>query len=488
MPDKPNILFIMTDQQRYDCVGANGNAPIRTPHLDALAGDSANFRNAFAQAPVCVPSRVTTFTGRYPHSHRNRVNNTPLKSDEVLLPQYLRESGYRTAVVGKVHLYPPTPERVEEAGFDTVFLHDGLPKNDPYSAYVEWRKANDPNGQVHYKALAENLSAGDNPYRSALPEEFTETAWVGMQTRKTLCELASQGRPFFLFSSFFKPHEPFEVPAPFDSMYNDVEIPLPRRVGEEEIRLLPKPLQILTLRDGPNRDAYPQDLQWIYRSYYGTVTHIDREVGRILETLEETGLAGETIVLFMSDHGDQLCEHGIKGKNAFFEASVHVPLMLRFPKVVRAGNYEELVEATDILPTLFGFLGMEEPYHCQGRSFAPLISDIGGPYQERDAVFCENIIPEVITEGNWKFPFEKGKGVGGILHPDAKMVRTRKWKLNYYPGHGGELYDLEKDPTENRNLFHESECAGIVQELEKKLLDWMIATDETEQIAEKWLF
>ena len=154
---RPNILWIMADQLRYDCVGANGNRIIKTPGLDRLAAESANFSNAFVQAPVCVPSRASFFTGRYPHSHRNRVNYTPLAESEVLLPARLKKAGYRTAIVGKSHLYyhyPPTEEEARLTGFELVDLHDGVSFTDPWSAYARWRQANDPLRDIPYRQLA----------------------------------------------------------------------------------------------------------------------------------------------------------------------------------------------------------------------------------------------------------------------------------------------------------------------------------------------
>ncbi|NIA15080.1 MAG: sulfatase-like hydrolase/transferase [Nitrospiraceae bacterium] len=487
MPEKPNILFIMTDQQRFDCLGANGNPLIQTPNLDKLAERSANLQGMFVQAPVCVPSRITFFTGRYPHSHRNRVNNTPLNGHEELMPKYLKDAGYATGVVGKLHFHPPAAGEARQRGFDIVHLHDSGRKCDEFSGYVKWRRINDPHTQIHYTDVVQDAADGENPYRSVLPDEFTETSWVGMQTRAVLEDLASADKPFFLFSSFFKPHEPFVVPAPFDDMYNDVEIPLPRETTIEEIRKLPEPVQVLALRGGPRSIEVRDRLQWMYRSYYGSVSHIDREVGLILDTLESTGQADNTIVIFVSDHGDQLREHGVAGKNVFFEASIRVPFLLSFGDRIQPGVYSQLVETTDVLPTVFELAGLDEPRHCQGQSFAPLVCDRGRPYEERDVVFCENIIPEVITAGRLDFRFEKRKGVGGIRHPDAKMVRSRRWKLNYYPGHGGELYDLENDPHEETNLYEDPRHADTVREMKDRLLDWMITSDETEQIAERWL-
>jgi len=494
-PRRPNILFIMTDQQRFDCLAANGNPLIRTPHLDRLAARSANFSHAVVQAPVCVPSRACFFTGRYAHSHRNRVNYTPLDRAEVLMQARLREAGYRTASVGKLHLHPPTSDEARRTGFDAVELHDGASSRDAWSDYVKWRDERDPRKGIHYrrlaasvKELAGGLPPGANPYRAAIDERYTDTTWTGVRTRHHIAELAKRPEPFFLFSSFWKPHSPFDVPEPFDAMYNDVDLPLPRKYSLEEIQNLPAPLAKLILRG--NKPPYDMDrtqLEWAYRSYYGAVTHIDREVGLILDALEATGQADDTIVVFTSDHGDQLLEHGLMGKNVFFEASIRVPLLICFPGRVKPGRYDSLVESIDLLPTLFELAGLREPYPCQGRSLAALIDGGGRPYVERDAVFSENVIPEIITGGSLDFAFEKGRGVKGIRHPDAKMVRTRRWKYNYYPEGFAELYDLDNDPREDRNLATDAGRRGVVDEMRGRILDWMITADETDQIAPRWL-
>lgn len=494
---RPNILWIMCDQLRYDCVGANGNSIIKTPNLDRFAAESANFTHAFVQAPVCVPSRASFFTGRYPHSHRNRVNYTPLAASEVLLPARLRQAGYRTALVGKTHLYyafPPTAGEVRRTGFDLVDLHDGVPFTDEWSDYAKWRQANDPLRDLPYRRLARTvkplrdaLPPDANPFRAAIDERFTDTAWTGLRTRERLKELAAEDRPFFLFCSFWKPHSPYEVPAPFDSLYSGVEIPLPPPETAGTIARLPLPLQKLILRG--KKPAFAMDrreLEWLWRSYYGTVSHLDREIGLVLDALMELRVAQDTIVVFSSDHGDQLLEHGLLGKNVFFEASIRVPLMIRSPNRIQPGRCDALVESIDVLPTLFELTGLPEPLECQGRSLLPLCDGSGRPAPAREAVFSENIIPEVITNG-LDFSFEKGEGIKGIRHPDAKMVRTARWKYNYYPEGDAELYDLENDPGERRNLARDPAHRAVVDEMRERLLHWLVTADEPDQIAPRWV-
>lgn len=482
-PTRPNFLFLMADQYRYDCLAANGNRIIRTPNLDRLAAQSANFSNAFVQAPVCVPSRVSYFTGRYPHSHKNRVNYTPCHPSEVFLQRMLKDAGYQTGSVGKLHFYPATAAHARSTGFDRVLLHDAHAASDSDSDYVKWRREHDPQASIPYTAVvpAREIAPGKNPFRSPMGYEYTATHWTGEESCRMLRDFAASPKPFFLFASFFKPHSPFDTQAPYDSMYEGIDIPLPRRTTLEDIQKLPEPLQKLLLRGRrPEYTIEPDRLEWMYRSYYAACSMVDSEVGRILDELDRSGRAKDTIVLFGTDHGAQLLEHGLMDKNVFFESSVHVPFLMRYPDRVAPGRRDELVEMVDVLPTLLDFAGIAIPKRVQGRSFA---SKRGN----REAVFSENIIPEINTGGAMGMPFVPGQGVAGIRHPDAKMIRTRRWKFNYYPGHAAELYDLENDPREERNLAADAAHRGTVSDLKAALLDWMITADENDQIAEKWL-
>jgi arylsulfatase len=483
---RPNVLFLMADQFRYDGIRANGNRRIQTPHLDALAEQSANCSQFFVQAPVCVPSRVSYFTGRYPHSHKNRVNYTPCDPREIFLQRMLHDAGYQTGSVGKLHYYPPTASHARETGFDSVLLHDGVEATDPYSDYVRWRRDHDPQASVPYNALAPSVPAGGNPFRSAIPYEFTPTHWTGEETCRMLRRFCASRQPFFLFSSFFKPHSPFGVPAPFDAMYDGVDFPLPRRVTLEDIQKLPLPLQKLILR-APEYKTDSERLQWIYRSYYAAVAMVDREIGSILQVLNESGRADDTIVIFGTDHGAQLLEHGLMDKNVFFEASEHVPFLIRYPGRIHSARCAELLQSVDVLPTILDLCGVPVAERVQGRSFANLVLGNRSSYVARDLVFSENIIPEVITTKTLNMPFVRGKGIAGIPHPDAKMVRTSRWKYNYYPRNGAELFDLHNDPNEENNLAGDPRQAPILSELRSAMLDWMITADENDQISPRWL-
>ena len=488
MKNRPNILWIMTDQQRYDCLGASGNPWIRTPNLDRLAGESAQMQSCFVQAPVCVPSRQTFFTGRYPRCHRNRVNYTPLNDREVLLQAHMRRAGYATAFVGKLHYYPPTREQALASGFDRGLLHDAA-QCDRHSDYVAWLRQAAPQYLPDYRAV--EPVPGGNPFRARIPDEFHETTWCGSQSRQMLRELASRDQPFFLFSSYWRPHPPFEVPEPWASMYDTIEPPLapPEQMTEEYLATKPLPVRVMAERTGrPARDVPRDRLAWMWRAYAAAISQIDREVGLTLDLLDDLHLADNTLVIFCSDHGEQMLEHAIVGKNVFYEASVHVPLLVRLPRIVQPGPYEDLVESTDVFAALFELCGLPVPPN-QGRSVAGHIAPsapAASIYAPRQYVFAENIIPEVITHGRLNMPYVPGEGVGGIRHPDAKMVRSQRHKYCHYVGHGTELYDLLHDPREMHNLADDPQYASVVLEMRTALLEWMITADESDQIAPCW--
>ena len=387
-----------------------------------------------------------------------------------MLQSLLQSNGYQTASVGKLHFMPPTAAHAKTTGFDHVQLDDGIPRTDPFSDYVKWRNQADSHAkEFHYNATQKSA----NPFKAKIDKQFTPTAWTGAETRRLLKDLAANPKPFFLFSSFFKPHAPYTVPAPYDALYNDINIPLPKPVDLTYIRQLPPPVQRMILRFKPAYDTNRELLQWMWRSYYAGVTMLDDEVGLILMELENIP---NTAVFVLSDHGDQMLEHGLFGKNVFFEDSVKVPMLIHAPGRIPPGTRTELTEAIDVLPTILDLCGIKIPDTVQGRS---LLKN-----ESREMVFCENIMPEVITNGDTGYPYTPGKGIDGIRHPDSKMVRTNRWKLNYYPGNGGELYDLENDPGEWNNLFKSQPAR--VSELKGAILDWLSTADEVDQVAKHW--
>ena len=201
---RPSVLLILADQFRFDCIGANGNRLIRTPNLDRLAAGAANFSAAFVQAPVCVPSRVALLTGRYPHSHKNRVNYTPCDPREVFLQRMLRDADYQTGSVGKLHYWPPTTEHARSTGFDRVQLDDGVRELDRYSDDAASRQERDPRAGTPHQAT---VSGAANPFRGAIEYEFTLTHWTGEQACQMLRDFSrSPGLSFCIARSSNRTH------------------------------------------------------------------------------------------------------------------------------------------------------------------------------------------------------------------------------------------------------------------------------------------
>lgn len=213
--NRPNILFIMTDQHRWDCIGANGNELIKTPNIDRLASEGANFTHFFVQAPVCVPSHVSFFTGRYPHSHQNRVNYTPLDRSEELMQSRLRNAGYATASVGKLHYYPPTVAEAKRTGFDSVEIHDATPALDRFSDYIAWREKNDPQASRPHRTLAKNIPEEKNHFR--------QEASPGSDTGFGIQLASVVGLPTRLCTSVFN------APEPFSDYLNSLRFGTPER-------------------------------------------------------------------------------------------------------------------------------------------------------------------------------------------------------------------------------------------------------------------
>ena len=469
--ERPNILVIMTDQQRFDTLGINGNPVIRTPALDQLARDGVNLTNVFVQSPMCTPSRAAFATGRYPSVNGASWNGNGLALTERTFMQELADHGYQTALFGKLHLLPHTTRRPDDPtfGFQTaVIAENGRPVQ--VSAYSEWLRANWPE---HYqpsrtKVYDETLQT----YVSGRPAAAHFTTWAA---NETIAYLESRpAAPFFATMSVYDPHHPFDPPEPYAAMYDPAQVPLPPyhpgelddkpphfRAGREgRVNL------IMGLVDEPPKggpDLVRKDLRevpeatWrqIVAHYYGMVSLIDDQVGRVLTTLAATGLAENTVVLFTSDHGELLGDHGLLFKGPHhYDALLRVPAIMRWPGVLPAGRVVDgLVELIDLPATILALAGVAPPPGMQGRSIVPLL--MGETDQGRESVLVER------QDAYWNL--------------DLRTLRTRDRKLTVYAGESyGELYDLVADPGEIHNRWDDPAYAEDKQRLLHQLLSRVI--------------
>ena len=442
--DRPNVLILHTDQQRWDTLRCMGNELMHTPNLDKLAAEGAMFTNCFVNNPVCMPSRMSLMTGRYPSALGIACNGIPLPEDTLTVNKMLKPYGYHTANIGKLHFQnhsnrdhrDPHPDY----GFDALILSDEPGCYD--DAYIKWVEniapdqvyncrcelppaaADPPNGKPSRAAI--------NPYLWESDEDLTHTAFVASETCRYIEEHKDQR--FFAFAGFYAPHAPINPPERFVDMYNMDDMPLPF-VGEHE--------------QGHVKDASPEQLRKMKAYYYALISHIDDQIGRVMKTLKDLGLRDKTLVIFTADHGEHLGDHGITGKGApGFDSCIHVPCLISYPGMIQPGmKTHALVEQVDITPMILDYCGAQIPRIVQGRSIRPLLE--GGAYKPRTSIFMEQRNP---FRASWK------------------TVRTLDHK--YCRNNAGRelLFDLDKDPHEINNVADTEGYQDALQMMRNELL------------------
>lgn len=467
----PNMLVMMTDQQRYDSLGCYGAEWVQTPYLDGLAADGVVFDNCYVTNPICTPSRASLLTGKHLPGHGVYQLHDVLPPDEVLLPKRLRAFGYRTALFGKLHVSGRVYEAAQRHpndGFDVYewCLEASIHLDSPLNGYARWLQAEHP---AFYQELCDkgrNLLHG--------PRECHFTHWAAERTIDFLNQQRGD-QPFFCLMSVFDPHNPYEdYPLEMLDRIEEDRLPEPvTRPAAETWRPCGVRQEAQHSYLGPFEAFTREDLRAMRRGYFASLALLDLEVGRVLHALEANGLAENTIVVFVSDHGDMLGDHGLLVKGAFFyDPSVKVPLLIRWPGQPAAGTrVPALVQPHDLAATLLTAAGAE-PETVQGlmpdaHDLAPLIR--GADDAGREFAVCCYRNTGISDQGcYWDPP----------IH--ATMLRDPRYKLNAYhadPGSGrpteGELYDLRDDPQELHNRWNDPAFRDVRQHLTERLLDWL---------------
>lgn len=437
-PHPPNILLITTDQQRYDTVGPHKPAFLRTPHLDQLCHEGVRFDRAYADCPICVPSRISIMSGRSVLSHGVSANGDSSKvlSHDNTLPHYLHQLGYHTAAIGKMHF---SPQR-NRHGFDEMLIPED------YYRWVE--RAAYPHGPMRHGMGQCELE----PAMSTLPEGLTLTSWIAEQSMEYIRNRRDPSRPFFLWTSFSKPHPPFDPPEPYWSMYRDAAIPEPVVGGwAREPNSWPSSYR-QAMRSQFSDTWSPETLRAMRVAYYGLVTHCDYAIGRVLAALQDIDLFQETLIVFCSDHGEYLGDHQGVGKGFSHEVSGRVPMILRLPKSWDDRGHgttcDALVSLNDLLPTLVTAAGGDVPESCDGFD---LVQQFRGQGPKRLVL--------ISTAGSREDPWHLS-------------VTDGRSKYCYYPRGGFEQhFDLESDPLETINLACEAKHQAETQRLRGVLID-----------------
>jgi arylsulfatase len=454
---QPNVLFITADQLRKDALGCYGNEVIQTPNIDALAGQGVCFDKMFAAYPVCAPNRSSIVTGRYPTIHRVRSNGIRLPKSELTLMEILRTAGYRTYGSGKMHFapqwkFPPDgssiidpepslaidPQPGEDEfpwhGFDHVSITEDH-RIGPYAEYLA-RHGYNVWDELHSASYPQHATI-----RSPFPEEHHQTTWITDRAIEYL-ERHPDGHPFFLWASYVHPHHPFNPPAPYDTMYNPKDMPLPVWRGSE-VENWPEAYREKCFATEGGHEAVgmcnlkDEDWRRIKAYYYGMISLIDKNVGRLYEALEKKGCLENTVIIFTADHGENLGDHHLLFKGTMYDCVTNVPFIVSRPGNSCAGARRELLASSiDIMPTVLGLTGVEEPQPSpiQGASLAPALED--QDHRLRDALLIED---------------------GGM----RRSVRTHDALLTWHgPGVQGELYDLVRDPDCLDNLWDRPAAAA----------------------------
>jgi len=479
---RPNLLWIMTDQQPVGTLGAYGNTRAKTPHLDRLAAEGLRFDRFHIAAFPCSPSRACFLTGRHAHHHGVTQNDVPLAADVPCLGDILQAAGYRTGHIGKWHLggsmYRDLPQRKPFEGrwyykrvsdpdrYRYEHAEGGTGEDEPQHGFDYWR-----GGWKHYRDYLRGVGLGewvdttpvgnhndlpsgpDSTHAfSKLPEEHHMAAYFAQEAVQFLSEQADSDAPFGLVVSFYGPHLPVAPPKPWDTLHDLDEVPLPPNHRDD---LKDKPVGQRT-----NRRCYKQP-DWseeqfrdYVRRYWGYCAYIDHQIGRILEALDAAGKADDTVVLFTSDHGDMVAAHGFVYKlcSCGYDELLRVPLLLRCPGRIDAGAAcDALVTSVDVLPSLLELMGLAAPPGIDGRSFVPLVDGAGGA--RRDAVFCNSM--------------------------DRNLTAvTDRWKyvLNWQPRDLDELYDLREDPGELANLAFDEKHRAVAEAMRGRIVAWLEET------------
>ena len=466
MPQKPNIILIITDQQRSDTIGALGYPWMKTPVLDRLAREGAAFTNCYTTSPVCVGARASLFTGMYPHATGVFTNFHPWQPTWV---SSLADAGYHCASIGKMHINPYDAK----GGFHQRFPVEN--KDRPLfleeharAIYDEWdkalhaRKLEKPSRYTRYAKDPDAYRRALGAFEWHLDEDMHPDNFIGDHAVWWLKERKATS-PLFLQIGFPGPHPPYDPVRRYLDLYRDADIPVPQ-VRDEEVAAQPPSQTALrrnmiehnydsvAWRERPSTD----DLLRLRRHYAANVTMIDEKVGEILETLEGRGYLDDAIVIFTSDHGDALGDHGHIQKWTMYDCSVKVPMLAWSRSRIKPLRSDTLVQWIDIAPTILESAGVEVPGNFEARSLWPLLE--GKTSAIRDEAWSELARDHIQSGAEY-----------------IVMLRDARWKVVVYLGEPlGELYDLETDPEELRNLWTAPEHTQRRDAMVRHVLEWSV--------------
>ncbi len=489
---KMNILWIMSDQLRFDYLSCYGAKHIDTPNIDWLASQGVRFNKAYVQSPVCGPSRMSFYTGRYVRSHGACWNGFALPVGQPTLGDHMRNLGVKCELVGKTHAVPDREgmarlgiepqslvgRRVSEAGFDVIIRDDGTNHSESLSRHAEdyddylrshgmdgenpwdeWaNSAYDENGNLVTGWLLENSHL---PAR--VPKEHSETAWL---TTRGIEYIEAQGEePWLCHLSYIKPHWPYLAPAPYNDMYKAEDLP-PVNRSEAELQTEHPLLKAWTEMRVSQSFTRDKVRERVAPAYMGLIKELDDQLGRLFTYLKDSGRMDNTMIVFCSDHGDNMGDHGMGEKDLFYDCSARVPLIIYDPRkqanATRGTVNEDLVEAIDLVPTFISFYeGAQKPHIIEGRSLEPLLHGQKTPWRN----YC-------VSE--YDYATRDARVALNMDQADARLVMIfdGRWKYVYVETMRPLLFDLQTDPNELHELGGDPRYAAEIERMKEFHFAW----------------
>ncbi|MCP4396687.1 MAG: sulfatase-like hydrolase/transferase [bacterium] len=441
MGNSPNIIYIVADQFRGDCLGVEQSRhPVMTPHLDQIGWEGARFTRAYADCPICMPQRATMLTGQSASRFGVTTNfmgvtdRTPIEPSHGLPGRLTREAGYQTKAIGKMHF---NPQRAR-FGFEHVSLHP--------DDYIIWLAEHGMGGLFRGHGLGGNEVY---PTTSVVPEQFTHTRWITDEAIRFLRQ-RDPDCPFFLWMIYEAPHSPFDPPAPYDRLYDNITIPEPAMGDWAAKENIPQHFQELCVTQ--KYDYLRQEhISEVRRRYYGQISEVDYNLGRLFGALKTQGLYDDTLLVFTSDHGEHLGDHGVFHKHTFLESSARVPLLWKLPQTMAAEGSivcDMPALTADITPTIFGLVGLKAPEDIDGISLLPTIKggEASSSHSMPSRIVCGETPNSVFaTDGHFKYIYYF---LGGIEH----------------------LFNVSNDLDDLYNLAERAECRDTLLTLKQALI------------------
>lgn len=476
MPDKPNIVYIFSDQHRGDTMGCAGNQAVITPHMDRLASEGVRFEQCCSNAPLCVPARASMMSGRHVSEHGAWNNNTEADPKGPSHVRNIRDAGYRTALVGKTHLYGHKPGKphtrdyiplLEDWGFTDTHETHGLVQSvlfdSPYTDFLEKRGLLDEHRRFMVDYCVPWLRGELKPWEdppSPLPVDALLDSYIG-NTAADWIRNYGKDEPFYLQVLFLGPHDPFDAPDQYRDLYTNADIP--PAIMDMPGDPVPYYTKLIQRGSAPLADMSDEEMREIRRLYYAKVSLIDDCVGSVIKALEERGMLDNTWIVYNSDHGDNLADHRLTQKVVFYESALKIPLIVRPPGGIQGWRSSALCDHLDIAASLIDMAGGEFLENSDGRSLYPLIQ--AGPESEgknigKEVIFSEVIGFSMVFDGRYKL---------------AVDTETRE---------PVELFDLVEDPQELTNFVNHPEYDPIKKGLLENHLSRLRERLDTEAMAQ----